>query len=645
MSDLWRHRGRALTAISVAILLASSARAVELLSPDGRLSIIVDVKSCGDKPGCLFYRVSYDGRAVLADSQLSLTIKGAPPLEQGFRIVESAASAHDETWKPVYGERSQYRDHYRQLLLDLEDCQSPPRKLQLIFRAYDEGAAFCYSFPQQAGLSSFTIVSENTRFHFTGDHTVWTVYTAQGDYAGIKGHGGPTPLSKIKSGAERPLPVRIADDLYAALAEARLVDYARMKFRVAKGLNNTLESVLDGPVAVKAPYRSPWRVIMVADCPGKLLEHDYLILNLNDPCALGDTSWIKPGKVLRETTLTTAGGRACVDFCAAHHLQYVLFDAGWYGPEGDKRSDARRVNVDPARNRAKNPLDLQDVLRYAKTKDIGIILYVNHLAAERQMGEILPLYERWGVKGVKFGFVNVGPQQWTAWLNAGARTCAAHKLMLDVHDEYRPSGYCRTYPNWMTVEGIGGNEEFPTPIHNATLPFSRFLVGAADYTFCWYSPRLANSHAHQLAISVIFYSPWSVLYWYDRPQQYRGEKELEFWDDLPTVWDDTRVINGRIGEYVTVARRKDDAWWVGTIHAVKHGPLRVPLSFLEPGRKYLATIYTDAIRDGSQPRAVKIEKLAVDQTTLLPVDIPTNGGHAVRIVPLENGHSAGDSRQ
>jgi alpha-glucosidase len=625
--------GLVLAAIAATSLPATTIRAVELRSPDGRLSILVDVKSCGEKPGCLFYRLSYDGRTVLADSQLGLTLKDAPPLEQGFRIAKSDISAHDETWKPVYGERSGYRDHYRQLMLELVDGQ-PSRTLQLIFRAYDEGAAFCYSFPRQAGANEFTIVSENTRFHFTGNHTVWTVYTAQGDYAGIKGHGGSMPLGKIKSGAERPMPVRMADDLYAALGEARLVDYARMKFRVAKGLDNTLESVLDGPVEVKTPYRSPWRVVMVADCPGKLLEHDYLFLNLNDPCAIGDTSWIQPGKVLRETTLTTAGGRACVDFCVAHHFRYVLFDAGWYGPEGDKRSDARRVNVDPARNRAKNPLDLQNVLRYAKSKGIGIILYVNHLAAERQLDEILPLYEQWGVRGVKLGFVNVGPQQWTTWLNAAARQCAAHKLMLDVHDEYRPSGYCRTYPNWMTVEGIGGNEEFPTPIHNATLPFSRFLVGAADYTFCWYSPRLVNSHAHQLAISVIFYSPWSVLYWYDRPQQYRGEKELEFWDDLPTVWDDTRVINGSIGEYVSVARRKADAWWLGTIQAVQHGPLRVPLNFLEPDRKYTATVYSDANRDGSQPRSVKIERLAVDRSTVLTVDIPANGGHAVRIVPV-----------
>jgi Glycosyl-hydrolase 97 C-terminal, oligomerisation/Glycoside hydrolase 97 len=187
----------------------------------------------------------------------------------------------------------------------------------------------------------------------------------------------------------------------------------------------------------------------------------------------------------------------------------------------------------------------------------------------------------------------------------------------------------------MTVEGIGGNEVFPTPVHNATLPFSRFLAGAADYTFCWYSPRLQNSHAHQLALSVIFYSPWTVLYWYDRPQQYRDERELEFWDHLPTTWDDTRVINGQIGASVTVARRKGKQWRVGTIHAVEGKPLEVPLDFLERGRKYMATVYTDKAADGNPSRMVKIEAMPVDRTTVLRVAIPTNGGHAMHIVPVE----------
>ena len=319
---------------------------------------------------------------------------------------------------------------------------------------------------------------------------------------------------------ERPLTIELGDGRFAAVTEARCVDYARMKLRRAHDRPHTLEAFLDaehgraGKVSGRTPFTSPWRVVMVADSAGQLLEHNDLILNLNEPCALTDTAWIKPGKVMREATLTTAGGKACIDFCSRRGLQYILFDAGWYGPEGDGKSDASAV--DPKRA---GLLDLREVIRYGKEKGIGVILYVNRRALEKQMDEIFPLYEAWGVKGVKFGFVNVGSQKWTAWVHEGVRKAAAHHLMVDIHDEFRTTGYQRTYPNLMTVEGIAGNEEFPTPAHNAALPFTRFLTGPADYTYCWYSDRLKVTHAHQLALSTIYFSPWQVLFWYDRPAQ------------------------------------------------------------------------------------------------------------------------------
>ncbi len=611
----------------VLALVSFAARSIEVKSPDGKIVANFAVKS----GGALFYNVSIDGRVVLADSQLGLTLKDGPALMDGFTVAKTTTALHDEKWKPVCGERSEIRDHYNEVTIELTDSQNPPRKLQIVFRAYNEGVAFCYSFPEQAALKKFTVAAENTRFQFTGDYTTWAVSHAQSDYAGIKARGGRMPLSKIMSGAERPLPVEIAGDLYCALAEAKNWDFSRMKFQLAKDGTNALESILDGPAEVAAPYRLPWRVVMVGNSPGKLLENNFIIPNLNPPCAIADTSWIKPGKVIRETTLTTDGGKACVDFCVARNIQYVLFDAGWYGYEYDKKSDASGVHVDP--KRSKGPLDLQAVIDYGKTKGIGVILYVNHLALEQQLDQVLPLYEKWGVAGIKFGFVNVGPQQWTTWLNEGVRKCAEHHLMVDVHDEQRPTGINRTYPNWMTMEGIGGNEEFPTPAHNATLPFTRFLAGPADYTYCWYSGRLKNSHAHQLALTVIFFSPWQVIYWYDKPSMYKGEKELEFWDALPVTWDETRVINGKIGECVTVARRKGNEWWVGSIRAVKMRSLAIPLSFLEAGQKYTATIYTDANPDSEDPGPVKIETKPVDSTTVIEVAIPEHGGHAMRIVP------------
>ena len=613
--------------------LVAAAQAIELKSPDGNLAVTFDIKPPRGAKASPFYRVAYKGRTVLGDSRLGLELKEGP-LNDGLRIVGQSTSHHDSTWKPLCGERATIRDHYNEMVLDLKTEASPPLTLRLTFRAYDEGIAFCYTLPEQPQLKNFTIRAENTSFCFNDDYTTWAVYSAQANY-----DGSQTRLSKVKPGAERPLTVRIAHDLYASISEARLVDYARMKMRPVKGQPYALEAFLDaeggkyGRVTGSAPFTSPWRVVMVAESPAKLLEQNYLILNLNDPCALSDTSWIKPGKVIREVTLTTAGGKACVDFCVERGMQYVEFDAGWYGPENDPRSDAREAHLDPKRNRDAHALDLHAVIDYANSKGIGVILYVNHVALERQLDELFPLYEKWGVKGVKFGFVNVGSQHWTAWLHEAIRKAAACHLMVDIHDEFRNTGYQRTYPNLMTVEGIGGNEEFPTAVHNATLPFTRFLTGPADYTFCWYSNKLQRTHAHQLAISTIFFSPWQFLYWYDRPSMYTGDPALDYWKDLPTTWDETRVLEGEIGRSVCVARRKGDAWYLGAICPAGKS-LEIPLAFLDPKEKYSATIYTDAHPDEPKNKEVRIETRAVDAATVLRMDLSPNGGEAVRFLPL-----------
>jgi alpha-glucosidase len=613
--------------------VAAAAKAVELKSPDGNLVVAFDIKPYAGAKNCPVYRVVYKGKTVLASSRLGLELKEGP-LNSGLRIVGQSASQHDSTWKPVCGERSIIRDHYNELVLDVQSDTAPPLKLRVTFRAYDEGIAFCYTVPAHSGFNRFTIAAENTSFNFADDYTTWAVYAAQGNYDGSETH-----LSKVKSGAERPLTVRIADDLYASITEARLVDYARMKLRPTKGQPHALEAFLDaergryGTVAGTTPFTSPWRVVMVAESPGKLLEHNYIITNLNDPCALADTSWIKPGKVIREATLTTAGGKACVDFCVERGMQYIEFDAGWYGPENDPQSDARDVHLDSKRSRDPHALDLHAVIEYGNAKGIGVILYVNHLALERQLDELFPLYEKWGVKGVKFGFVNVGSQHWTRWLHEAIRKAAQHHLMVDIHDEFRNMGYQRTYPNLMTVEGICGNEEFPSAVHNATLPFTRFLTGPADYTFCWYASKLKRTHAHQLAISTIFFSPWQFLYWYDRPSMYRGDPALDYWKELPTTWDDTRVIEGDIGRSVCVARRKGDAWYLGAISPAGQR-LDIPLAFLDPKVNYTATIYTDAHPDDPKNKEVRIENRAVDSASVLRMDLSPNGGEAVRIVPI-----------
>ncbi|MEI7807692.1 MAG: glycoside hydrolase family 97 N-terminal domain-containing protein [Verrucomicrobiota bacterium] len=630
------------TVVTLALLAAvtSSALAVELKSPDGKVVVNFDLKDVGAAKGCPVYNVSFQGRPVLADSRLGLELRGGA-LNGDLKMAGQKTSASDTTWKPLLAERALIRDQYNQLVVELQETRSPQRKMQLTFRAYNEGVAFCYTLPAQAGLADFVITRENTRFAFTGDHTAWAVYAAQGNYNPDDPRRqpkdrkqGPVPLSMLKPGVERPLTVRVAEDLYVAVTEARLVDYARMKLRPATNALHAVEAFLDaernvnGEVSGQAPFTSPWRVVMLARSPGKMLEQNYLVLNLNDPCALADISWIKPGKVIREATLTTVGGKACVDFAVRQGLQFIEYDAGWYGHEYDPAADARDVHLDPKRNPVPGSLNLREVIDYANSKSIGVILYVNHVAMEKQLDEILPIYEKWGVKGVKYGFVNVGSQRWTAWLHEAIRKAAEHHLMVDIHDEFRSTGYQRTYPNLMTVEGISGNEEFPTPVHNATLPFTRFLTGPADYTYCWNDARLKVTKAHQMAISTIYFSPWQFLFWYDRPTAVKDEPALDYWRHLPTTWDETRVLQGELGRRAVVARRKGAEWFVGAIAPVD-GKFQIPLAFLESGKKFTARVYSDAV-DG---KSVKIEEKPVSGGSTLDADIPTNGGLAVRITP------------
>jgi alpha-glucosidase len=272
------------------------------------------------------------------------------------------------------------------------------------------------------------------------------------------------------------------------------------------------------------------------------------------------------------------------------------------------------------------------------------MLYVNQRALYQQLDEILPLYKSWGIAGIKFGFVHVGSQHWTTWMHEAVKKCAQYGLMVDIHDEYRPTGFSRTYPNLMTQEGIYGNEEFPDATNNVTLPFTRFTQGAADYTICYYSQKfdkdtrpnarlLKTTSAHQLAIAVVYYSPLQFMYWYDKPSDSMDEPELEFFDHVPTVWNDTKVIHGEIGQYISIARRSGNDWFVGTMTNNEARKLTIPLDFLQEGQKYTAHIYFDD--SGSKVRTrVSIKTITVTNKSSIEADMPASGGQAIWIQAL-----------
>ncbi|MES2006439.1 MAG: glycoside hydrolase family 97 N-terminal domain-containing protein [Bacteroidota bacterium] len=615
--------------LGVKFLAAQSPN--QLSSPDGKLLFSFSLSN----EGAPLYTIAYQQNPIVSSSNMGLN-----GWENGFVIAGVTFSKKDTSWKPVYGERSIVRDHYEEMILTLLKGNNEHAKMQIQVRAYNEGIAFRYVLPEhpQGGMD-ISIKNEVTNFTMPEGTKAWFTDHAQGSYRLL-------PLRNWPSEAERPLVLQLPDGKYACLAEAEMVNYARTKFILHPNKPNTISCAMYDRVDLFTPIATPWRVVMVAEHPGQLLANNDLLLNLNPPSEISNTSWIKPGKIMREMSLSMKGVKELVDFAVKRHLQYIHFDAGWYGYEYVVSSDATKVNVDPRRN-PNSDLNMEEVVRYAKEKGIGVFLYVNQRALYKQLDTLLPLFKKWGISGIKFGFVEVGSHRWTTWLHEAVKKCAQYQLMVDIHDEYRPTGFSRTYPNLLTQEGVRGNEEMPDANHNATLPFTRFIAGAADYTICYYHrPELKKSLAetqnarvlkttsgHQMALSTIYYSPLQFMYWYDKPSDSQDEPELEYFDKLSTVWDDTKVLEGEIGQYITVARRKKDEWFVGTITNNDARELKIALAFLEPGKKYQASIYYDD--PGSKVRTkMSIKRITVDASTVLDAKLMASGGQSIWIKPL-----------
>jgi alpha-glucosidase len=626
--------------LMAALILTASCsynKSVEVKSPDGTFRFGIVTESNEKEKRIAGFSLKAGNRELFLPSYIDLRLKEIAHTKK-LRLTKTESVSSDNHWINSFGEKKEIPDVYNQVKIFLE---SDEMKVNLICRAYNEGVAFAYEFPDQNGLDSITITDEKILFRFPADYGTWSAARAQAQYSNV-------PLSKIEKGCERPLVIEYDSTVTIALAEAKLVDFARMKFDPDSSGGISIRSRLDGEVHKALPFQSPWRVIMIGKNPGDLLEKNYILLNLNDPCAIEDVSWIKPGKVLREVTLTTTGAKAAIDFTSSHNMQYVEFDAGWYGPENKDESDARAVNLDPARS--KGPLDIHEVIRYANSKNTGILLYVNRKALERQLDSLLPIYKKWGVAGIKFGFVQVGNQKATAWLHEAIKKVASYKMIADVHDEYRPTGFARTYPNFLTQEGIRGDEESPTNSHTLVTMFTRMLAGQGDNTICYYNERVdkkMGSHASQLAKSVCIFSPLQFLYWYDKASpslekkdglwgntNYIGdEPELEFFNNVPTVWDETNVLYSKIGEYGVIARKKGDEWFIGGINGAGARTLDIRFSFLAPGIKYSATIYSDDPLINTRTH-VRADKIDIDDNSVFSAKLGSNNGIAIHVTPI-----------
>ncbi|MBO6029284.1 MAG: glycoside hydrolase family 97 catalytic domain-containing protein [Bacteroidales bacterium] len=619
---------RILSLLALAAALPLGARTFDVASPDGRQSARIDVT---EEDGCLrlSYSTALDGRAVVLPSALDLTVdnhiwemalgKRSLPVTRrwmdSFVLEGVDETAHDASWHNAFGERSTVRDAYRGLILHFVRHDGSDYRLDVEFRAYDEGIAFRYYLPMHPDAVYHRVVADNTEFAFPEGTQAWYHLWAQ---AGFE----KRPLAGWTDECERPLTLQLADDLFAAVGEAGVVDFPRGKLRLVRpgvlavALNDTGTDLV-------TPYAMPWRVVMAADRLGGLLEQNDIFLNLNEASKLQDTDWIRPGKIIRETRLTTENSKACIDFAARHGLNYILYDWKWYGPSFDFHSDATQVVA---------PIDMPEVIRYGAERGVGVWVYVNQHALQEQGASLFPVYEKWGLKGIKFGFVQFTSQHWADWVHGLVRAAADSHLMVNIHDEYRPTGYSRTYPNLITQEGICGNEEWPSATHNTILPFTRMICGAADYTVCYFDPRLKNTHAHQLALPVMYFSPLQTLFWYDTPDRIVEVPELEFFERVPTVWDETRVVDDRIGTTAAIVRRSGADWYLGLIGNDDAQSVRLSADWLAPDTPYVMSVYTD---DPSVDTAthVAVRRFIVRNGDVLPFSLLPRGGAAATFVP------------
>lgn len=615
----------------------------KLESPDKKYVVSIEQRELSEGKKQLYYSVNYDKIQAVLTSELGVLIENQlfesamgienDPSEKWFENLDFRKASErtvSENWKPVYGERSTVKNQFNEITLDFTKFEELKElsegalgtaydkrrsyAAQVTFRAFNEGVAFSYHFPETKNGAFLHITGEESSFTFPENTLAYHERWAQGPVNLL-------PLKGWKDESERPLTLKLENGLYVALLEARMVDYSRGKFKLVS--ENKVQIALYDNLNVTTPYTTPWRVIMAAKTPSELLENNDISLNLNDENKIANTRWIKPGKVIR-SGLTTKDAKACVDFAVERNLQYVHLDAGWYGPEMKVTSDASTV----AENR---DIDMHGIIKYAKERNIGVFLYINQRALTQQIDTLFPILQKWGIAGVKFGFVHIGSNRWTVWLHEAIAKAAKYNLLVDIHDEYRPTGFSRTYPNLLTQEGIHGNEEMPDATHNTILPFTRFLAGAGDYTICYYNSRIKTTHAHQLALAAVYYSPLQFLYWYDNPSLYKGEPEIEFFDKVKTVWDDTKVINGEIGEYATVARRSGEEWFVGAIGNNEGKKITLDLAFLHPDKMYILKTYTDDETLKTRTK-VKVQRFLVSKTTNLELNISRSGGAALHLV-------------
>ena len=675
-------RSAAFLAASLTLALPAWAQQViaSAESPDKVIGVEVQI----DGGGKLGYAVKRRGKEVIGLSRLGFNLANAQKLDGGFSLREQKLSEHDSTWEQPWGERQFVRNRYRELRVAVEQKNKGKRRLDIVFRIYDDGVGFRYEFPAQPQLREVEILDELTEFSVSQAATAWWI--PAGELPGLEEVVRKAPLKEIGI-ANTPLTVRLDDGTHIAFHEAALVDYASMWLRKVEGqkLRAMLAPSSYGPAVVKhGAFTTPWRTMQIADNAAGLAMSD-LILNLNEPNKLGDVSWVKPSKFVGvwwemhlnkgswnagpRHAANTANTKRYIDFAAKNGFRGVLVEGWNQGWE----SDWGHGGADFSFTRSYPDFDLPGLAAYAKSKGVRLIGHhetgANVPAYERQMDAAYKLYARHGVDSIKSGYVHEAgsallpgrdgkprfghydSQDGVRHFVKAVTEAAKYRIAIDTHEPVKDTGLRRTYPNWLTREGARGVEynawgNPPNAVdHEAKLVFTRMLSGPMDYTpgvlsLAGADGKVFNStQAKQLANFVVIYSPLVMAA--DLPENYeKYPAAFKFIRDVPTDWSDTRVINGEVGEYATIARkaRGSQEWYVGAVTDGEARTLALPLGFLDAGKRYVAEIYRDG--DAADYRSERrfdlvTETKLVGAGDTLQLKLAPGGGQAIRFSPQQ----------
>lgn len=644
---------------------AASAKSVTVKSPDGRNAVTLDTEK-------LTYAVSRDGIRIIEPSPLGLNLD-IGSIGAGARLIDSKHASANAVYPIVAGKAASATDRYHQVELAF-DAAPKALRFSVLARAYDDGVALRYAVPRQAGVQQFKVMSEATQFNFARDYTCWGANMGRFD-SSFEGEYDPAPASRIRAfhNYMAPLVCKTGKGQGTfAIAEADVKDYPGfyLSGRSDAGLgvavtlpprfdndrNYRFRKTVSAQVSLQGQdFQSPWRVVMLGDAPGALTA-SHLIATLAAPSRIDDTSWIKPSKTswdwyndwdldLPDRTvkagLNTGTYKAFVDFSHSMKLDDILIDEGW--------SVGSDVEPNPQADvtRARPEMNMPELLDYAKSKGVGVWLWVQWQQLDNQMDAAFKQYQAWGIKGVKVDFMNRNDQEMVNWYHKVLEKAASHKLMVNLHGAYPPNGLARTWPNYITQEGVLGAENNKwsariTARHNVTLPFTRMILGPMDYTpggFVNATPAsfAARNHApmsmttrgHGLAMYVVYDSPFQMVA--DGPRVYRTADGswadgAEFVQQVPTSWDETRVLAGDIGQYIVSARRKGDTWYIGAMTNEAARTLNVPLDFLGKGR-----FEARVLQDGAEPSRLSSSRREVDAGQTLALKLAPSGG-AVAVI-------------